>query len=81
MLDSKISEAIYKEVSKDCIVVFDEAHNIDNICLEAFSVDINSRLLSNASKNLDFLSASLNTMQQENSSRLEAEYQQLIAGL
>lgn len=28
MLDPKVAELVSKEMSKDCIVVFDEAHNI-----------------------------------------------------
>lgn len=28
MLDPKVAELVSKELSKDCIVVFDEAHNI-----------------------------------------------------
>ena len=28
LLDPKIAERVSKELSKDCIVVFDEAHNI-----------------------------------------------------
>ncbi|KAF1738609.1 DNA repair helicase rad15 [Beauveria bassiana] len=30
LLDPKIAERVTKDFSKDCIVVFDEAHNIDN---------------------------------------------------
>ncbi|OAA36988.1 DNA repair helicase RAD3 [Beauveria brongniartii RCEF 3172] len=30
LLDPKIAERVSKDFSKDCIVVFDEAHNIDN---------------------------------------------------
>lgn len=32
--DPKISNMVSKEIEKDSIVVFDEAHNIDNICIE-----------------------------------------------
>jgi len=39
-LDSKIGDTLSKEMKKDSIIVFDEAHNIDDICLEAYSVDI-----------------------------------------
>lgn len=28
MLDPKVAELVSRELSKDCIVVFDEAHNI-----------------------------------------------------
>lgn len=30
MLDPKVAELVSKELSKDAIVVFDEAHNIGN---------------------------------------------------
>lgn len=43
MIDSDIDDMIEQEMKKDCIVVFDEAHNIDDICLEAYSIDINKR--------------------------------------
>ena len=31
LLDPKISELVSRELSKDCIVVFDEAHNIGSV--------------------------------------------------
>jgi Rad3-related DNA helicase len=31
---------VSKEMEKECVVVFDEAHNIDNVCIEALSVNI-----------------------------------------
>ncbi|KAM3430280.1 hypothetical protein NHJ13734_007814 [Beauveria thailandica] len=34
LLDPKIAERVSKDFSKDCIVVFDEAHNIDNVISE-----------------------------------------------
>lgn len=33
LIDAKISGDIIKKLSKDSIVVFDEAHNIDDICI------------------------------------------------
>ena len=40
MLDPKIAGLISKELEKESIVVFDEAHNIDSVCIEALSVNI-----------------------------------------
>ena len=37
LIDPKISGLVSKDVSKDAIVVFDEGHNIDNICIAALS--------------------------------------------
>lgn len=52
MLDPKISNLVSKELQKDCIVVFDECHNIDNACIEAFSLNINRKTLELAGGNL-----------------------------
>lgn len=39
--------------SKDpSIVVFDEAHNIDNVCIEAFSINLNLITLEKARQNI-----------------------------
>jgi len=29
-----VSNMVSRELEKECIVVFDEAHNIDNVCIE-----------------------------------------------
>ena len=34
MLDPKVSQLVSRQVEKEAIVVFDEAHNIDSICIE-----------------------------------------------
>ena len=34
LLDPKISTLISSSLQRECVVVFDEAHNIDNICIE-----------------------------------------------
>lgn len=55
LLDSKISKIIPENIKKDAIVVFDEAHNIDDICIEAYSVKVNKLVLEQSSKNLNKL--------------------------
>ncbi|CAN6558507.1 unnamed protein product [Malus baccata var. baccata] len=37
MLDPKVAGIISKEMQKESVVVFDAAHNIDNVCIEALS--------------------------------------------
>jgi len=37
MLDPKIATLVSRELSEQSIVVFDEAHNIDNVCVEVRS--------------------------------------------
>lgn len=52
MLDPKISALVSRSLERESIVVFDEAHNIDNVCIEALSVNLDSRVLSQARGNL-----------------------------
>lgn len=52
MLDPKISNMVSKELQRECIVVFDECHNIDNACIEAFSVNMNRKSLELATNNI-----------------------------
>jgi DNA excision repair protein ERCC-2 len=50
LIDPKISPDFIKKLSKsnDTIVVFDEAHNIDDICIDAYTLHVNKRVLGNA---------------------------------
>ena len=50
MLDPKVAKMVSKELEQESIVVFDEAHNLDNICIEALSVEINAVGLKKASR-------------------------------
>ncbi len=43
---------VSRELEKECIVVFDEAHNIDNVCIEALSVNMRQQTLDAAGRNL-----------------------------
>jgi len=81
MLDPKISSLVSKEIEKESIVVFDEAHNIDNICIEALSVQLDKRTIQASSRNLQQLQTALEKMQATDAERLNAEYQSLVAGL
>lgn len=54
LLDPQISSDFIKKLakSKDTIVVFDEAHNIDDVCIEAYSLKINRLSLVGAQNNI-----------------------------
>ncbi|KAG7384456.1 General transcription and DNA repair factor IIH helicase subunit XPD [Phytophthora pseudosyringae] len=81
MLDPKVSQLVSRSFEKESIVVFDEAHNIDNVCIEALSVDLDRRSLDRASRNLTTLSSQVNKLKQADRSRLDAEYRRLVEGL
>mmetsp|Transcript_27360 Transcript_27360/g.33406 ORF Transcript_27360/g.33406 Transcript_27360/m.33406 type:complete len:795 (-) Transcript_27360:280-2664(-) len=81
MLDPKVANMVSKELEKECIVVFDEAHNIDNVCIEALSVNFNRRSLEAAAANVSKLNRLINTEKEADQARLNAEYQALVEGL
>ena len=81
LLDPKIAERVSKELSKDCIVVFDEAHNIDNVCIESLSIDLNDDILRKATKGADNLERKINEMRTSDADKLQDEYAKLVEGL
>jgi len=81
LLDPKIAERVSKELSKDCIVVFDEAHNIDNVCIESLSIDITEDSLRKATRGADNLDRKITEMKSTDAEKLQNEYAKLVEGL
>lgn len=55
LLDPKIAEVVSKELNREAVVVFDEAHNIDNVCIDSLSVKITRRTIDKSSLALQSL--------------------------
>ncbi|XP_078161794.1 RAD3-like DNA-binding helicase protein [Carex rostrata] len=81
LLDPKVASFISKEMQKECVVVFDEAHNIDNVCIEALSVSIRKQTLEGAARNLTQMSQQIDRLKATDAGRLRAEYNRLVQGL
>jgi len=81
LLDPKIAERVSKDLSKDCIVVFDEAHNIDNVCIESLSTDITEDSLRRATRGAQGLENRINEMRDSDQQKLQDEYEKLVEGL
>ncbi len=81
LLDPKIAERVSKELSKDCIVVFDEAHNIDNVCIESLSTDITEDSLRKATRGAQNLENKILEMKDTDADKLKNEYAKLVDGL
>ncbi|XRM41034.1 TFIIH/NER complex ATP-dependent 5'-3' DNA helicase subunit [Aspergillus tubingensis] len=81
LLDPKIAERVSRELSKDCIVVFDEAHNIDNVCIESLSIDITEDSLRKATRGANNLERKINEMKTSDAEKLQNEYSKLVEGL
>ncbi|KAL6594559.1 hypothetical protein ACP70R_048297 [Stipagrostis hirtigluma subsp. patula] len=81
LLDPKVASIVSREMQKECVVVFDEAHNIDNVCIEALSVSIRKQTLEGAERNLRRISQEIDRFKATDANRLRAEYNRLVDGL
>lgn len=81
LLDPKIADLVSKELNKKSVVVFDEAHNIDNVCIESMSVTITRRTLEKCCNNIDTLKRHVQKLRETDEKTLQTEYQKLVDGL
>lgn len=81
LLDPKVAEQVSKEMSKDAIVVFDEAHNIDNVCIESLSIDLTRPMLDSATRSVVKLGEKIEEIKITDAAKLQDEYAKLVEGL
>eukprot|EP00500_Bicosoecida_sp_ms1_P009927 CAMPEP_0203828960 /NCGR_PEP_ID=MMETSP0115-20131106/62408_1 /ASSEMBLY_ACC=CAM_ASM_000227 /TAXON_ID=33651 /ORGANISM="Bicosoecid sp, Strain ms1" /LENGTH=313 /DNA_ID=CAMNT_0050738025 /DNA_START=129 /DNA_END=1066 /DNA_ORIENTATION=+ len=81
LLDPKIATMVSRELESDSIVVFDEAHNIDNVCIEALSITLDKRMLDTSLANIDNLKRQVSNLKESDRRRLTDEYERLVRGL
>ncbi|KAM0674951.1 TFIIH/NER complex ATP-dependent 5'-3' DNA helicase subunit [Gurleya vavrai] len=74
VIDPRIKSIVLKEVGLNSVIIFDEAHNIDNACIEAMSVNIKRNDLENAGKEIKILEAEIKKARIENEKILVQEY-------
>ena len=88
MLDAGVASSIrlfdkeiVGDVHESAIVVFDEAHNIDDVCIESLTVKVNRHSLDLAGQNLKRLFRQVASARRSGGDRLKREYEQLLSGL
>uniref|UniRef100_A0A4W4HLP8 General transcription and DNA repair factor IIH helicase subunit XPD n=1 Tax=Electrophorus electricus TaxID=8005 RepID=A0A4W4HLP8_ELEEL len=81
LLDPKIADLVSKELAKKSVVVFDEAHNIDNVCIDSMSVNITRRTLDRCQANVDTLQTTIRRIKETDAAKLQEEYRRLVEGL
>eukprot|EP00450_Noctiluca_scintillans_P032385 CAMPEP_0194539724 /NCGR_PEP_ID=MMETSP0253-20130528/79745_1 /TAXON_ID=2966 /ORGANISM="Noctiluca scintillans" /LENGTH=255 /DNA_ID=CAMNT_0039386027 /DNA_START=93 /DNA_END=856 /DNA_ORIENTATION=- len=69
------------ESTENSIVVFDEAHNIDDVCIESLSVKLNRMRLDQSMGNVAKLGNEVERVKKEDAQRLQDEYKRLVQGL
>uniref|UniRef100_A0A1A9WIP7 General transcription and DNA repair factor IIH helicase subunit XPD n=1 Tax=Glossina brevipalpis TaxID=37001 RepID=A0A1A9WIP7_9MUSC len=81
LLDPKIAEVVSKEMTRETCIVFDEAHNIDNVCIDSMSVKINRRIVERSTNALNNLQKIVQDYRDQGKNRLNDEYQRMVQGL
>jgi len=81
VIDPKISSLIAAEFKENSILVFDEAHNIDNVCIDALSVNMNRYTLDSSTRNVTKLNTVIQQVKETDAEKLKREYQSLVNGL
>ncbi len=82
VLDPKIASLVSNEIrGPECVVVFDECHNIDNVCVESLSLCLDRKAVELAAKNIDALKERLTLAKKRDSAKVKTEYDSLVKGL
>ncbi|XP_054855633.1 general transcription and DNA repair factor IIH helicase subunit XPD isoform X3 [Eublepharis macularius] len=81
LLDPKIASLVSKELARKSVVVFDEAHNIDNVCIDSMGVNITRKTLDRCQGNVATLQATIQKIKDTDAQKLKEEYRRLVEGL
>ncbi|CAM1154738.1 ERCC2 (predicted) [Pycnogonum litorale] len=81
LLDPKIADLVSKEFSKASVVVFDEAHNIDNVCIDSMSVHITRKTIDKCQNSIAKLQTAIKEIKDADANKLKEEYHHLVRGL
>ncbi|KII69442.1 TFIIH basal transcription factor complex helicase XPD subunit [Thelohanellus kitauei] len=81
LIDPKVAGIVSKEIESSSIVIFDEAHNIDSACIEAFSVTLDQSIIIGCREALELVADKLSNVKLSNREKLESEYSLLLEGL
>ncbi|KAF4656085.1 General transcription and DNA repair factor IIH helicase subunit XPD, partial [Perkinsus olseni] len=63
------------------VVIFDEAHNIDDICMDALTVTVDRKTIERATSNVKRLQREVTELKKVDEARLKAEVENLMRGL
>jgi DNA excision repair protein ERCC-2 len=77
LIDPRIYGIVSKDLGRDCIVIFDEAHNIDSHCIEALTFEIRRHTLDSSTRSLKKITNLLDQQKKLQKDQLVSEYQKI----
>ena len=81
IVDPKVSPAVTQHMPRQTVVILDEGHNVDDVCIEALSMIVTRADTSVArDHNVKELEAAVGKMKADNRQRLADEFQRIAVG-
>ncbi|AAZ13362.1 TFIIH basal transcription factor complex helicase subunit, putative [Trypanosoma brucei brucei TREU927] len=81
IVDPIVAEVTKEYMDENTIVVMDEAHNVDDVCIEAMSLIVTKDDAFQAKDNVKKLNEAVDRMKATNRQKLQEEYDRLVNGL
>nr|CCC92351.1 putative DNA excision repair protein, Transcription factor II H complex, XPD subunit [Trypanosoma congolense IL3000] len=81
IVDPIVAEVTKEYMNENTIVVMDEAHNVDDVCVEVMSLVITKEDAAQAKENVKRLGDAVDRMKATNRQKLQEEYDRLVNGL
>ncbi|KEG11322.1 putative TFIIH basal transcription factor complex helicase subunit [Trypanosoma grayi] len=81
IVDPVVAEVTKEYLNENTIVVMDEGHNVDDVCIEAMSLIITKEDAIQAKENVKQLNRAVDQMKATNRQQLQDEYDRLVNGL
>ena len=78
LIDSSVAGVVMNQTERECVVVFDEAHNIDNLCIDSLTIKLNKGILENASRHLERIKDKATNESDKQVENVRKEYGQLV---
>ncbi|KAL0235413.1 hypothetical protein GEMRC1_001995 [Eukaryota sp. GEM-RC1] len=79
LIDPKVSSVIEShKLVENSIIVFDEAHNLDDLCMEAYSVDLSLTILAHVTVSVIELTERLSNLKRQSEVVIEQEFQKAV---
>ena len=77
ILDDRVSSVIFKNINNNSLIMIDEAHNIDDVCVDSKTIKIDSHTIHEAYINISDLEASTDRVKNNHFEVFQKEYNNL----
>ena len=78
LIDYRANEELFKYIDEKSVILIDEAHNIDDVCMDSLSLRLDKNIIDRSMDNLSTIQKQYNLKKEENLEKFESEYRALV---